>query len=398
MNSDVTLEFDRIWKKFRKGESHDSLRDLIPALTKRLFSGRRSDILKEKEFWALKDVSFQATRGEALGIIGPNGAGKSTVLKLLSRILRPNKGQINVRGKISALIEVGAGFHPDLTGRENIYLNGTILGMNRDEIKGKLDEIIDFSGIPEFIDTPVKRYSSGMYARLGFSIAVHVDPEILLVDEVLSVGDMRFQEKCLNKMLSIKDKGITIIFVSHNLAAVDVLCSRTAFLDHGQLKEMGPTSEVIKQYVCSNNNNDTNIPEEECAIWAVKLQDESRKDISMLNPGQKAYLTFKLRCNKPYEDCLLLFIVTRLTDGITVCDYNLPLKSITKINATGIVDSTMHFNANLLRGSYSISLFIYYYPGARHIAWAKDVAYFGIEERISWNGVAHLNPILMEPD
>src|SRR3989337_3281281 len=242
MNSSA-VEFLNVYKKFRKGERNDSLRDLIPYLSRKAFLKSKGDKLGEKDFWAVKNVSFQLKKGEALGIIGPNGAGKSTILKLLSGILRPNKGEIRIHGRLSALIEVGAGFHPDLTGRENIFLNGTILGMRRDEIQKRLDEIIEFSGISEFIDTPVKRYSSGMYARLGFSIAVHVDPEILLVDEVLSVGDMWFQEKCLNKMLSIKDRGVTIIFVSHNLASINILCTKTAFLKGGQLQAIGPTSE-----------------------------------------------------------------------------------------------------------------------------------------------------------
>src|SRR4030067_2714010 len=214
---DVVLEFNYVLKKFKKGERYDSLRDFIPAIAKRLFNSSQGEELQEKEFWSIKDVSYQVMKGEALGIIGPNGAGKSTVLKLLSGILKPNKGNIKVNGRLSALIEVGAGFHPDLTGRENIYLNGAILGMRRDEIDRKFNEIVEFSGISEFIDTPVKRYSSGMYARLGFSVAAHVDPEILLIDEVLSVGDFSFQLKCLKRIQEGKENGRTGIFISHNL-------------------------------------------------------------------------------------------------------------------------------------------------------------------------------------
>src|SRR6202045_1411143 len=197
--SEIALEFDGVWKKFKKGEIYDSLRDLIPALMKGLFSSDDSELHK-REFWALQDINFQVRRGEAFAIIGANGAGKSTALKLLSRILRPNRGHIIAHGRLSALIEVGAGFHPALTGRENVYLNGCILGMKRQEIARKFDEIVEFAGIAEFIDTPVKRYSSGMYARLGFAVAAHVDPDILVVDEVLSVGDIVFQNRCLEKM------------------------------------------------------------------------------------------------------------------------------------------------------------------------------------------------------
>src|SRR6266480_3553167 len=192
--SEPIIIFDHVFKKFARGEQHTTLRDLIPALISSWWKKKQQDEkdLKAEEFWAVNDVSFTVPRGEALGIIGPNGSGKSTILKLLSGILRPDRGTYSVKGRLSALIEVGAGFHPDLTGRENVYLNGSILGMTRKEISSKFDEIVAFSELQEFLDTPVKRYSSGMYARLGFSVAAHVNPEVLLVDEVLSVGDSVF--------------------------------------------------------------------------------------------------------------------------------------------------------------------------------------------------------------
>lgn len=249
--SHIALEFSDVWKKFKRGEKFSSLRDLIPAMTKRVFSGNHRGELQEKEFWALKDVSFQVKRGEALGIIGPNGAGKSTILKLLSGIMRPNKGEIKVNGRLSALIEVGAGFHQDLTGRENVYLNGAILGMKRIEIDRKFDEIVEFSGLEEFVDTPVKRYSSGMYARLGFSVAAHLDPDVLLVDEVLSVGDLAFQKKCVEKMQSFTKNGTTIIFVSHNIESVRRLCPSTIFLDTGEVSFTGSSAGAIEHYLKS---------------------------------------------------------------------------------------------------------------------------------------------------
>ena len=213
--------FDGVWKKFRQGERHDSLRDLIPAAINAM-TGRRasSSALGEAEFWAVQDVTFEVPRGEALGIIGPNGAGKSTTLKLLTKILRPNRGHCGVVGRIGALIEVAAGFHPDLTGRENTYLQGAIMGMRRAEVLQKFDEIVEFAGVGAFVDTPIKRYSSGMNARLGFSIAAHLNPDVLIIDEVLSVGDMAFQGKCLDRMRVFKREGVTIVFVSHNLQAV----------------------------------------------------------------------------------------------------------------------------------------------------------------------------------
>src|SRR5205814_3843662 len=196
--------FEGIWKKFRRGERHDSLRDLVPALARGLARRRRPLDLAEQEFWAVRDVSFEVGPGEALGIIGPNGAGKSTSLKLLTKILRPTRGQCALRGRVGALIEVAAGFHPDLTGRENVFLQGAIMGMARNEVTRKLDAIIDFSGLHDFVDTPVKRYSSGMNARLGFSIAANLNPDVLVIDEVLAVGDMAFQQRCINRMEEFK--------------------------------------------------------------------------------------------------------------------------------------------------------------------------------------------------
>src|SRR5580658_8574009 len=222
--SDVALRMEHIYKKFRKGEVYDSLRDLVPAITGKMFRGQELNADDVREFWALQDISFEVKRGEALGIIGRNGAGKSTALKILSRIMKPTKGRMVVHGRLCALIEVTAGFHPDLTGRENIFLNGTILGMSKREIESKLDQIIAFSGIEEFIDTPVKRYSSGMSARLGFSVAAHIDPEVMIVDEVLSVGDNLFQQRCMERIRSIIKTGTTVLFVSHNLKSVSEVC------------------------------------------------------------------------------------------------------------------------------------------------------------------------------
>jgi len=246
--SNTAITFEGVWKKFAKGERFDSLRDLLPSLAKSVFSRTQRGELQKKEFWALQDVSFQVGQGEALGIIGPNGSGKSTILKLLSRILRPDRGRLAVTGRLGALIELGAGFHPDLTGRENIYLNGTILGMKRVEIDRKFDDIVGFSGLSAFLDMPVKRYSSGMHARLGFSVAVHVDPEVLVVDEVLSVGDYHFQEQCFQRMQEFVRKGTTLVFVSHNLTAISTLCTSALVLKHGISVFQGNVSGAIQKY------------------------------------------------------------------------------------------------------------------------------------------------------
>jgi len=296
---DIVLHFDQIWKKFRRGEKkHDSLRDLIPAVAKSLFKIRRRKELRDQEFWAIKDVSFQIGRGEALGIIGPNGAGKSTVLKLLSGIMRPDQGRIAVNGRLSALIEVGAGFHQDLTGRENIYLNGAILGMKRKEMDRKLEEIVAFSELSDFIDTPVKRYSSGMYARLGFSVAAHVDPDILLVDEVLSVGDWAFQRKCLEKMEAFVKNGVTVIFISHNLQAVMNLCHRALLLRKGSVVEDGSTGMVVRRYL-SEAGSPARGDVADRTIWieSVSVVNEEGKAVDSFTAGDKASVIINVRSN-----------------------------------------------------------------------------------------------------
>ena len=219
--------FEGIWKKFRRGERHDSLRDLVPAMAARLLRRGSEPALADEEFWAVREV---------LGIMGANGAGKSTTLKLLTKILKPTIGRCMVRGRVGALIEIAAGFHPDLSGRENVYLQGAIMGMTRAEIASTFDAIVAFSGVEEFIDTPVKRYSSGMNARLGFAIAAHLNPDVLLIDEVLSVGDVGFQEKCVARMRELLARGIPLVFVSHNLSAVVDLCTRALLIDRGTVR------------------------------------------------------------------------------------------------------------------------------------------------------------------
>ena len=239
----IDLTFDHVSKRYRIYRESADEAGGPAALRKvrRLWSGWQ-------DFWALRDVSFEVERGEALGIIGQNGAGKSTILKLLYNITTPTKGEIRINGRLAALIEVASGFHPDLTGRENIYLNGALLGMKRREIAAKLDSIVDFAGVSAFIDTPVKRYSSGMYLRLGFAIAAHLEPDILLLDEVLAVGDADFQAKCIARINELRKSGTTIVFVSHNLGAVESLCDRVFLLRQGEVYKSGPARQVISDY------------------------------------------------------------------------------------------------------------------------------------------------------
>ena len=315
----VAIEFNNVYKKFKRGENFDSLRDFIPYLTKKYFSIKRIGDLSEKEFWAVKDVSFHLEYGEAIGIIGPNGAGKSTILKLLTGILRPNMGNIKVNGRMSALIEVGAGFHPDLTGKENIYLNGTILGMSRKMIMEKYDSIVEFSGLEEFIDTPVKRYSSGMYARLGFSVAAHVDPKIMLIDEVLSVGDFSFQQKCLNKMQDIVNNGTTIIFISHNLPAVINLCPKTILLNRGAVHKYGDTKDVCRFYYKIYSETRRATAEEYLELESVELFSAKRSPARAFNPGDPAIIRFVIDSKIRVENLVMSFYIKR-NDGMVVFD------------------------------------------------------------------------------
>lgn len=245
-----SVDFVGVWKKFRYGEVHNRLRDLIPAMVRQAVGRRpQPNALWDGEFWALRDVSFALGPGDALGIIGPNGAGKSTILRLLTRILRPTRGSCAARGRIGALIEVAAGFHPDLTGRENIYLQGAIMGMGQREITQKFDEIVAFSGVEWFLDTPVKRYSSGMHARLGFSIAAHFDPDVLIVDEVLSVGDAAFQRKAFARVTELVQRHIAVIVVSHQLDAIAAFCTEAMLLEAGAVVQRGAPSECIATYL-----------------------------------------------------------------------------------------------------------------------------------------------------
>jgi ABC-type polysaccharide/polyol phosphate transport system ATPase subunit len=252
---DSRILFDRVWKKFHRGQLHDSLRDLISAGARRL-AGRGTDAkeLDAGDFWAVRDLSFEVRPGQTLGIIGPNGSGKSTTLKMLTRILAPTRGYSEVRGRLGALIEVSAGFHGDLTGRENVFLQGAIMGMRTTDILRKFDEIVEFSGVEESIDTPVKRYSSGMNARLGFSIAAHLEPDVLIIDEVLSVGDLSFQRRAFGRIRDLATSGIPVVIVSHQLDRIAELCTDAILLDRGGVMARGTAADAIGAYIKLNDS------------------------------------------------------------------------------------------------------------------------------------------------
>lgn len=280
------VRFNHVSKRFHIGESHDSLRDLLSAALARLT--RRGEGQRDgSTFWALDDVDFSVARSEAVGIIGPNGAGKSTALKLLAGILRPEHGSIEVQGRLAALIEVGAGFHGDLTGRENIFLNGAIMGMTRADIRAKLDAIVEFAGIERFLDMPVKRYSSGMYARLGFSIASHVDPDVLLVDEVLSVGDAVFRLRCADRMHELVRGGTTLVFVTHNLEQMQSICSRAVVLERGKSVFAGSSRDAVGHYMKAMSRAYTTCPTDVTGQEHVESQAAELLNVSFVNDAHQ---------------------------------------------------------------------------------------------------------------
>jgi ABC-type polysaccharide/polyol phosphate transport system ATPase subunit len=391
--SDIAIDVRGVSKKFRRGELFDSLRDLVPALTKRFVVGRGSE-LAEREFWALRDVSFTLERGEAFGIIGGNGAGKSTMLKLLTGIMRPTHGSISVSGRLSALIEVSAGFHYDLTGRENIFLNGAILGMSREEIRQRFDAIVEFSGLEEFIDTPVKRYSSGMYARLGFSVAAHVDPDVLLVDEVLSVGDYLFQRKCIERMNAVIRSGATVIFVSHSLREVAALCQRSLLLEHGTLQTIGPTEEVIQTYLSRSQQGRTLEAERDIVITRVTTHDSSGPRTEF-DPDGKMYVTVEAQASVPHDD---MSVVIGIVDQhqypvFDTCTQRLGAGSIS-LAAGQALRVTFELDVMLAQGTYHVNAFLHRYVTNRPYDRWTSAATFFVAATPEVRGVVTLHPRL----
>ncbi len=291
------IRVNNLGKSFRINheapERYTALRDVMARKVRNTITlARRKEQASVEEFWALKDVSFDVASGDRVGIIGRNGAGKSTLLKLLSRITEPTEGEIRLRGRVASLLEVGTGFHPELTGRENIFLNGSILGMSRQEIRRKFDEIVDFAEVEKFLDTPVKRYSSGMYVRLAFAVAAHLEPEILVVDEVLAVGDVQFQRKCLGKMEDIsKSQGRTVLFVSHQMDAIESLTSRCIYLRQGRVHRQGETSDIVHYYLRDNQETgDVSVYTNRSGTGkarVVKLEAyQGNRKVSMIRQGE----------------------------------------------------------------------------------------------------------------
>jgi homopolymeric O-antigen transport system ATP-binding protein len=384
--------FDNVSKKFRRGERHNSLRDLVPAIVRSTFRKRPADTLRDQEFWALRNVSFEVEAGRALGIIGANGAGKSTTLKVLTKILRPTTGRCAVKGRIGALIEVAAGFHAELTGRENVYLQGAIMGMKRAEISERFDEIVEFAGVADSIDTPVKRYSSGMNARLGFSIAAHLRPDVLIIDEVLSVGDITFQQKCFDRMLEFKRQGIAIVLVSHNLQAVGMLCEQAIYLAHS-VKAMGPTTEILEAYV----RDAQKVPQSDdgvITITSVSLSTptETLGTHAEILPKTPMTLRIVARSSKPIDDVTFRFMIHRSTDQLMVFDgqvHRRELGSVAEFQGEFTLD--FRFRAHLVAGHYYLSMWVFHNPTRQALMGPQQLATLAITESQSRTGIVDVD-------
>lgn len=385
-----------VWKKFHKGEVHDSLRDLIPALGRKLVgrATKRSE-LGEGDFWALRELSLEVKAGEALGIIGPNGAGKSTTLKILSGIMRPDRGSVVVRGRLRALIEVAAGFHPDLTGRENIFLNGAILGMPADEVAKKLDRIVDFSGIESFLETPVKRYSSGMMARLGFSVAAHMDPEVLLVDEILSVGDLAFQKKCYGYMESLADRGVAVIFISHNMASITRLCPRTLVLDGGAVRFMGDTNAAQAAYFSLLEERTRDTQATGPSLELVEVRDDAGREKRVFRSGDTCRIRAVVRANLPYPEFSLGLSLARPSGEEVFHTTARRLHEATIEAAEGDhVELVADLAVNLAGGAYTLYVQCHDYSDAPSEINRFSAGEIHVEETPRYGGIAYLDPAL----
>ena len=373
MKHNIAIEVSSLSKCYQIGNKKGSIRDTV-----RLWTSAENR-KKTSDFWAVNDLSFTIDKGDVVGLVGKNGAGKSTLLKLLSRITKPTTGRIEIHGRVSSLLEVGTGFHPELTGRENVFLNGTILGMKRSEIKKKFDEIIDFSGIEKFIDTPSKYYSSGMYVRLAFAVAAYLEPEILIIDEILAVGDAEFQKKCLNKMDDVsRQEGRTILFVSHNMAAVKKLCNTGILLQNGKMEAQGPIDKIITSYLSLGANGNVFEPEYpkkdiDIAFQRIEVLNSNNNPTADFTCDEEIQIRFSMSIHKANFD-YSLFVMVIDQFGVPVFPSEIKIERETY---------TLRINKNFLtRGSYSLHAFIHI-PMVRQIDVAEDVCQFSITDTSS---------------
>jgi len=328
---------------------------------------------KSRDMWALRDITFEVERGDVLGIIGPNGAGKSTLLKLLSSITAPSEGEIRIRGRLAALIEVGSGFHPELTGRENVFLSGTILGMRRREIAARLDSIADFAGIGSYLDVPVKWYSSGMYVRLGFAVAAHLEPDVLLVDEVLAVGDAEFQARCLRRIQDLRERGATIVFISHDLGTVERMCRRAILLRAGRIAAEGDARDVVTRYqrlVTDGVLTAGGAPDEDrpVAITDLGITDAAGRETCVARSNDPLTLALSLRVGRLFPDAIAQVMIYSYEEGTLLCECSTPAEGITLQPG----DEAVRFEIDalpLLPGMYTLGAIVRPRDSQRAIDW-----------------------------
>ncbi len=357
------VELQRVSKRYVLGEHHGgyhTLRDAISASVRRTVRGATP----RTEIWSLDDVTLEVEKGSALGVIGRNGAGKSTLLKIVTRITEPTHGTSRTRGKVGALLEVGTGFHLELTGRENVYLNGAILGMRRREVDRRFDEIVEFSGVARFLDTPMKRYSSGMYLRLAFAVAAHLDASIVVVDEVLAVGDLEFQRRCLGKMESLEQEGRTVIFVSHNLEAIRRLCDTSVWLDRGRMRAVGATADVVTAYLAEVVGERAEVAYEDDATLPVSLQRAKLLDrhgrLTRAVPRDEGFsVQLQLEVREPVVglDCSVFL---QNLEGLRVVEENLSAfdGGMTRLRDPGVYAATVDFPPALASGDYIVGCWL----------------------------------------
>ena len=360
---------ENVHKKYQIGgdQSVAYLRDSVGGFLRRPFSkAGKNGKPDNRTVWALKDVSFEVQQGEVLGLIGRNGAGKSTLLKIVSRITEPTTGRVRVRGRVGSLLEVGTGFHPDLTGRENIFLNGAVMGMKRSEIAFRFDEIIDFAGVEKFLDTPVKHYSSGMYMRLAFAVAAHLDQEILLVDEVLAVGDLAFQKKCINKVSNISQSGRTVLFVSHNMEAISQLCRRVILLDGGRAVTDGPTDETLRNYLWGTAENSGEYvyrPEEdenppaELMIRSIRIKDGNGNVASAVDSSEAFSIEIEYEVFDRLSFAWAGFVISSANGVVLLCGVDADNPEFAGGREPGLYHSTTVIPGRLFNsGNYLLSV------------------------------------------
>lgn len=396
-----SIEFVNVTKKYRLGQSLPTLRSLL----------RRNLLPDDKFHLAVNDLSFSLNPGESLGVIGPNGAGKTTILKLLSKVTYPTSGEIRVNGRLSALIELGAGFHPELTGRENVYLNGTILGMKRAEIKSRFDDIVEFAGIGKYLDTPVKRYSSGMYARLGFAVAAHVDPEILLVDEVLAVGDAAFQKKCYERMNQLIRNGTSLLFVSHNMKAVQEVCQNCIVMYRGRKAFEGPSgqataefSNILRSAAAENRHEEAGeaalsqrVMTHAAVIEDVKMIGESGEPALAFESGEEVVIKMRVKMNEHVHQPILACAV-RSPEGQIVYNYTTHWANMATpdFEPDSIAEIEYKVKLSMVSGIYHLGVDMAYHDLSRYydridraldfVVTGGDGArgYANLDARVSW--------------